>query len=261
MHGGRLQLLADKFVESKVAEASVSDETVRRILKKRSQALASERVVHSNRQSRICLADGGRARPLRRAYHPCFPVVCFDERPYPLISETRQALPAEPGQPMRYDYEYQRDGTCNLFTYLQPLVGWRHVVVTERRTAIDFAERMRELSDVHFPQAERIRVVVDSLNIHTPATFYDAFEPAVARRLVQRFEFHYTPKHGSGLNMVESEWAILSKQCLDRRIPEIELLRREIAAWEAERNARTVVVHWQFQTADARIKLKRLYPS
>ncbi len=148
-----------------------------------------------------------------------------------------------------------------MFTYLQPLVGWRQVVVTERRTSIDLAEQMRELSDGHFPNAERIRVVVDNLNIHTPAAFYEAFDPATARRLVQRFEFHYTPKHGSWLNMVESELAILSKQCLDRRLPDIELLRREIAAWAAVRNAHKVMVHWQFKTTDARIKLKRLYPS
>lgn len=194
-------------------------------------------------------------------YNPRFPVVCFDERPYQFITETRKPLSVEPGSPMRYDYEYERNGTCNLFAYLQPLVGWRHVVVTTRRTGIDFAERMRELSDVHFPDAERIRVVVDNLNIHTPATFYEAFEPSVARRLVQRLEFRYTPKHGSWLNMVESELAVLSRQCLDRRIPEIELLRREIEAWEAERNAQKVMVNWQFKTTDARIKLKRLYPS
>ncbi len=194
-------------------------------------------------------------------YNPCFPVVCFDERPYQLIAETRKLLPVEPGSPLRDDYEYQRKGTCNLFAYLQPLVGWRHVVVTERRTGVDFAERLRELSGVHFPNAERIRVVVDNLNIHTPATFYEAFDPCTARRLVQRFEFHYTPKHGSWLNMVESELAVLSKQCLDRRIPDIELLRREIKAWEAERNARKIMVNWQFKTTDARNKLKRLYPS
>ena len=194
-------------------------------------------------------------------YNPHFPVVCFDERPYQLVRETRLALPVAPGQPLRYDYEYARNGTCNLFTYLQPLAGWRHVVVTERRTKLDFAQRMKEMSDVHFPQAERIRVVLDNLNIHTPAAFYEAFEPAEARRLVQRFEFRYTPKHGSWLNMVESELAVLSNQCLDRRIPEIEMLRCEIAAWEAERNARQAMVNWQFKTADARIKLKRIYPS
>ncbi len=194
-------------------------------------------------------------------YNPHFPVVCFDERPYQLVGATRQPLPVAPGHPLRYDYEYVRNGTCNLFTYLQPLAGWRHVVVTERRTKLDFAQRMQELSDVHFPKAAHIRVVIDNLNIHTPAAFYEAFEPGEARRLVQRFEFHYTPKHGSWLNMVESELAILSKQCLDRRIPEIERLRRELAAWEAERNARQVMVNWQFKTTDARIKLKRIYPS
>ena len=133
--------------------------------------------------------------------------------------------------------------------------------MTARRTGIDFAERMRELSDVHFPDAERIRVVVDNLNIHTPATFYETFDPSIARRLVQRLEFHFTPKHGSWLNMVESELAVISRQCLDRRIPDIELLRREIEAWKAERNVQKVKVNWQFKTTDARIKLKRLYPS
>ena len=133
--------------------------------------------------------------------------------------------------------------------------------MTARRTGIDFAERMRELSAVHFPDAERIRVVVDNLNIHTPATFYETFDPSIARRLVQRLEFHFTPKHGSWLNMVESELAVISRQCLDRRIPDIELLRREIEAWKAERNVQKVMVNWQFKTTDARIKLKRLYPS
>jgi uncharacterized small protein (DUF1192 family) len=194
-------------------------------------------------------------------YNPAFPVVCFDERPYQLVAETRQPLPMEPGQPLRYDFEYERKGTCNLFVYLQPLMGWRHVVVTERRTGNDFAQRMHELVYVHFPQAEKIRLVVDNLNIHTPAAFYQVFEPAEARRLVQRLEFHYTPKHGSWLNMVEAELAVLSGQCLDQRIPEIEQLRHEIAAWEVERNARKATVNWQFKTVDARTKLKRLYPS
>lgn len=188
-------------------------------------------------------------------------MVCFDERPYQLIGETRQPLPCAPGEPARYDFEYQRLGTCNLFTYLQPLAGWRHVVVTERRTKLDFAPRMKELVDVHFPDAERIRLVVDNLNIHTPAAFYEAFAPAEARRLVQRIEFHYTPKHGSWLNMVESELAVLSQQCLDRRIPLRDQLHHEIAAWEVARNQRKVMVKWQFKTTDARIKLKKLYPS
>jgi uncharacterized small protein (DUF1192 family) len=194
-------------------------------------------------------------------YNPAFPVVCFDERPYQLIGETRQPLPCAPGEPARYDYEYQRLGTCNLFTYLQPLAGWRHVVVTDRRTKLDFAPRMKELVDIHFPGAERIRLVVDNLNIHTPAAFYEAFTAVEARRLVQRIEFHYTPKHGSWLNMVESELAVLSRQCLDQRIPTQALLQSETAAWEADRNQRRVMVNWQFKTTDARIRLKRLYPS
>jgi uncharacterized small protein (DUF1192 family) len=194
-------------------------------------------------------------------YHPAFPVVCFDERPYQLIGETRQPLPCAPGEPARYDYEYQRLGTGNLFTYLQPLAGWRHVVVTDRRTKLDFAPRMTELVDIHFPDAERIRLVVDNLNMHTPAAFYEAFTALEARRLVQRIEFPYTPKHGSGLNMVESELAVLSRQCLDQRIPTQALLQSETAAWEADRNQRHVMVNWQFKTTDARIRLKRLYPS
>jgi transposase len=194
-------------------------------------------------------------------YSPRFPVVCFDERPYQLIGETCIPVPAQPGQLARYDYEYRRNGTCNLFTYLQPLAAWRHVVVTERRTHVDFAQRMKELVDVHFPQAEKIRVVVDNLNIHTPAALYETFDPVEARRLVCRLEFHYTPKHGSWLNMVETEIAVLSRQCLDRRIPAIEILCREIAAWEQERNQKKATVQWQFKTTDARTKLKRLYPS
>jgi len=194
-------------------------------------------------------------------YNPRFPVVCFDERPYQLVGETCRPLPAAPGHPLRYDYEYRRNGTCNLFTYLQPLAGWRHVVVTERRTKEDFAERMKELVDVHFPAAEKIRLVVDNLNIHTPAAFYQAFDPAEARRLVCRLEFHYTPKHGSWLNMVEAEIAVLSRQCLDRRIPDMPTLCPEIAAWEQERNEHRATVNWQFKTADARTRLKRLYPS
>lgn len=194
-------------------------------------------------------------------YNPSLPVLCFDERPYQLIGETRAPLALEPGKPLRYDFEYKRQGTCHLFMLLQPLAGWRHVVVTERRTQPDFAYRMQEVVDVFFPCAEKIRVVVDNLNIHTPASFYQAFAPAEARRLVCRLEFHYTPKHGSWLNMVESEIAVLSRQCLDRRIPEIDLLRREIAEWETARNQQKATVNWQFKTADARTKLKRLYPS
>jgi DDE superfamily endonuclease len=194
-------------------------------------------------------------------YNPQFPVVCFDETPYQLIDAVRPPLPMQAGQPMRYDYEYQRNGTCNLFAYFQPRAGWRRVIVTERRTRHDFAYRLRDLADVYFPQAEVIRLVLDHLNIHNPSALYEVFAPAEARRLVRRFDFHYTPKHGSWLNMVEVELAVLSSQCLDQRIPDIERLRREIAAWETERNARHARVNWQFGTTDARIKLSRFYPS
>ena len=194
-------------------------------------------------------------------YNPSFPVVCFDECPYQLIGETRQPLPVQPGRPQRYDYEYQRNGTCNLFNYFQPLAHWRRIIVTARRTRRDFAYRMKDLVDVYFPAAERIRVVLDNLNTHCPSTLYEVFEPAEARRLVRHLDFHFTPKHGSWLNMVEAEFAVLSSQCLDRRIPDLDMLRREIDAWETERNARRATVDWQFQCADARIKLKALYPS
>ena len=194
-------------------------------------------------------------------YAPKRPLVCLDEKSIQLIAETRKPLPMEPGQPERFDYEYRRNGTRNLFVFFQPLAGWRHVKVTERRTKIDFAHCMKELVDVYFPEAEVIRVVQDNLNTHTPATLYEAFEPAEAKRILERLEFHYTPKHGSWLNMVEIEIATLKKQCLDRRIPDEDTLRHEIAAWEAPRNKRRATVDWRFTTADARIKLKRLYPS
>lgn len=194
-------------------------------------------------------------------YDPERPQVCFDERPYQLISETRAPLPARPGQPERYDYEYRREGTCNLFVVFQPLVGWRQVKVTERRTKQDFASCMKELVDVHFSEAQVVRVVLDNLNTHTPAALYEAFEPAEARRIARRLEFHYTPKHGSWLNMVEIEISVLSDQCLDRRIPDIHTLRREASAWQTARNERHVTVHWTFTTEDARAKLERLYPS
>ena len=194
-------------------------------------------------------------------YSAQFPVVCFDERPYQLVSETRQPLPLQPGLSRRYDYEYRREGTCNLFTSFQPLQGWRRVAVTAQRTRLDFARQMQHLADVDFPQAERIRVVLDNLNIHCPSTLYEVFSPADARRLVRRLEFHYTPKHGSWLNMAEAELAVLSRQCLNRRIAKNDTLCREIAAWEVERNARHATVNWQFETADARTKLARLYPS
>jgi hypothetical protein len=195
-----------------------------------------------------------------RPYDPLHPQVCFDEKSVQLIAETRQPLPARPGQPERYDYEYRRKGTANLFVFFQPLAGWRKVLITDRRTKIDFAECMRYLVDEVFPKAEGIVLVLDNLNTHTPASLYEAFEPAEAKRLLDRLEFHYTPKHGSWLNMVEIEIGVLSGQCLDRRIPDRETLASEIGAWERTRNERKATVNWQFSTADARVKLKCLYP-
>ena len=189
------------------------------------------------------------------------PLVCFDERPCQLISETRQAVAAKPGQPERHDYEYKRQGTCNLFLFFAPGEGWRHVKATERRAAQDFAQCMQELVDEHFAEADVIRVVLDNLNTHTLAALYQTFAPTEARRMARKLEFHFTPKHGSWLNMAEIELAVLSKQCLNRRIPSFDSMRQETTAWEAERNARHATVHWRFTTSDARIKLTRLYPS
>jgi hypothetical protein len=195
-----------------------------------------------------------------RPYDPQRPVVCFDEKLVQLIAETRRPLPAKPGQPQRYDYEYRRKGTRNLFFFFHPLAGWRHVSITEQRTKIDYAHVMRYLVDDLFPEAQVVVVVEDNLNTHTPASLYEAFEPAQAKRILDRLEFHHTPKHGSWLNMVEIEIGILSEQCLDDRIPNDDTLCREIAAWERSRNERRVTVDWRFSTSDARVKLKRLYP-
>ena len=196
-----------------------------------------------------------------REYDPLRPVICFDEKLVQLIMETRRPLPPKPGYPERYDYEYKRNGTRNLFVFFQPLAGWRHVRITQQRTKIDFAECMRLLVDELFPQAEVIVVVQDNLNTHSPASLYEAFEPAEAKRILDRLEFHSTPKHASWLNMVEIEIGVLSEQCLDDRIPDEETLKREVSAWEAARNQKHASVDWQFGVSDARIKLKRLYPN
>jgi DDE superfamily endonuclease len=188
------------------------------------------------------------------------PVICMDETSKQLIGETRVSLPVAPGQPQREDYEYERHGVANLFLFCEPLAGWREMQVTERRTRIDWAVAMRDLSDQHYPTAERITVVLDNLNTHGPASFYEAFTPEEARRLTERFEFHYTPKHGSWLNIAEIEFSVLSRQCLDQRIGEAETLRNKVRAWAQQRNASSKNIDWQFTTADARINLKRLYP-
>lgn len=196
-----------------------------------------------------------------RPYDPAHPVVCFDESNKQLVGETVEPLPMEPGQPQRYDYQYERNGVCNLFMFSEPLAGWRHVEVTDRRTKQDYAQQMKYLVDVRYPDAEVITVVHDQLNTHVPSALYETFAPAVAKRILDKLEFHYTPKHGSWLNMAEIELSVLSRQCLDRRIPDKESLQREVAAWSERRNRESRHIDWQFTTADARIKLKRLYPS
>jgi len=197
------------------------------------------------------------ARPL----DPARPVVCIDEGGKQLIGDVREPLPARPGSPAKEDCEYERGGMANLFMAVEPLAGWRHAEVTQRKTAADFARFLRLLSDGPYRDAERIVLVCDNLNTHGPASLYEAFAPEEARRLALRFEWHYTPKHGNWLNVAECELSVLARQCLGRRIPDLEALKREVAAWERARNVASVTVVWQFTTADARVKLKKLYPT
>ena len=194
-------------------------------------------------------------------YDAQHPQVCFDESPVQLVSETRSPLPVRPGQPACYDYEYKREGTANLFLFVQPLLGWRQVNVTTRRTKQDFAQQMKLLVDVYFPDANLSRLVVDNLNTHTPAALYEAFVPTEARRITRKLEFHYTPKHGSWLNMAECEFAVLATQCLGRRIADVKTLKLEIDPWQTKRNQSKTKINGQFGTDLARVKLKRLYPS
>jgi hypothetical protein len=196
-----------------------------------------------------------------RPHDPACPVVCVDETSKQLIVETRKPIPAKPGRPARYDYEYERNGTANLFMMFAPLDGWRNVKVSDRHTALDYAQVLKELSDLHFSGATKIILVQDNLSTHKPAALYEAFPAEEARRLVERFEWHYTPKHGSWLDMAESELGVLTSQCLDRRIADKPTLIEEVAAWQDARNSKHTKADWQFTTADARIKLKRLYPS
>jgi hypothetical protein len=196
-----------------------------------------------------------------RPHDPRRPLVCLDETSKQLLRDARAPLPAQPGRPQRVDYEYEREGVVNLFLACAPLEGQRWVTVTDRRTMVDWAHLIKELVDVRYPDAERLVLVQDNLNTHTPASLYEAFPPAEAQRLAEKLELHYTPKHGSWLNIAEIELSVLSRQCLARRVPDAATLVAEVAAWEARRNARGGPVDWRFTTADARIKLKRLYPS
>jgi transposase len=188
------------------------------------------------------------------------PVVCVDEGGKQLIGDVREPLPVRPGSAAKQDCEYARNGVANLFVAVEPLAGKRRVEVTERRTAVDFARFLRRVLEEMYPDAERVVLVTDNLNTHSPASLYEAFEPAEARHLAERIEWHYTPKHGSWLNVAECELAVLARQCLDRRIPDLATLRREVAAWQVNRDEAAVTIDWQFTTADARTKLKRLYP-
>jgi transposase len=257
-----LQLLADKLVELRLVE-SISRETVRQVL-------------HTNElkpwlKEQWCLPPKSSAEFVcqmeevldvyTRPYDVRYPQVCMDEMSKQLISETRLPLPMQPGQPACYDSEYERQGTCNLFIATEPLAGKRFLQVTEHRTKQDWARFIRDLVDVYYPTAEKLVLVMDNLNTHTPAALYEVFPPAEARRLARKLEVHYTPKHGSWLNIAEIELSVLSRQCLDRRIGSLTELKREVAAWQARRNANAVGINWRFTTADARIKLKRLYPS
>jgi transposase len=256
-----LELLADTMVRL-TEHQSLSGETVRRRL--------AENGLKPWRRDMWCIpkVDGEYVARMEdvldlyaEAPDPEQPVVCFDESPVQLIGEVRQPIPAEPGRRERYDYEYRRNGTVNLFVVLDVHRPWRKVKVTARRAAEDYAQCMRELVDVHYPRAERIRVVQDNLSTHSPGALYQAFPPAEARRILCRLEFHYTPKHASWLNMVEIEIGVLRGQCLDRRIDDANWLRREINAWEQQRNAAGARVNWMFATDNARTKMRTAYPS
>jgi hypothetical protein len=193
-------------------------------------------------------------------FDPQRPQVCFDERPVQLLGDVYDPLPMQPGQARRYDYEYERNGTANLFVMCQPLAGWREVTVTAQRKKTDFAECMRELVDVHFPEAVLIRVVLDNLNTHTPGALYEAFSPQEARRLLRKLEFHYTPKHGSWLNMAEIEISVLSRQCLKQRIGTVPRLEEVTQLWTIRRNDQKATINWCFDVTKARTRLARLYP-
>jgi len=194
-------------------------------------------------------------------YQAEYPTLCFDEFSYQLIREVRKPLQMQSGKPKRYDYEYSREGTCNMFMIMQPLAGWRHVKVTERRTNQDFAKIMSELVYDYFPKVQKIRIMLDNLSTHTPSAFYQSFTPDQARYMTKMIEFHYTPKHSSWLNMAEIELNVLNGQCLNRRIDNVETVISEVEAWQNHRNNKNAKINWRFTTKDSRIKLKRLYPS
>ena len=253
-----LTLLETAVVQLNIVDRA-SDNTIGRTLKKTLSSLTSRSNGEANAAFVASMEDV--LEVYQRPHDPDRPVVCLDETTKQLIKETRVPVPAKPGRPIRHDYEYERNGTANLFMLFAPLEGWRHVEVTDRHAALDYAQILKALSDRHFLDASKIVLVQDNLSTHKPASLYEAFPAAEARRLVERFEWHYTPKHGSWLDMAEAELSVLSRQCLDRRIPNKQALIEEVAAWEDDRNKNHTKADWQFTTADARIRLKRLYPS
>jgi len=194
-------------------------------------------------------------------YDPEKPVVCVDEKPYQLLDNKIEPIPAKKGQSKKIDYEYEREGTCNIFMISEPFNDFRETKVTEKRKKEDFAQLLKEIADVYYPQAKTIRLVMDNLNTHRLCILYEFFSPEEARRLIQRFEVHYTPKHGSWLNIAEIELSVMSKQCTKRRLPNMDILKNELIAWTKERNNDKIGVNWRFRTNDARIKLKKLYPT
>ena len=257
-----LRLLAERIVQLKIID-TISHETIRQML--------DANALKPWRKQEWCIPPQANAEfvyhmeDILDVYHrpvnPHRPVVCFDESPEQLVRETRHALPMQTGGPARYDYEYQREGVANLFMFFAPLQNWRCVKVTERRTQVDWAHCMRDLVDIHFPHAEKIVLVQDQLNTHAPASLYQVFPPTEAKRILDRLEFHSTPKHGSWLNMAEIELSVLNRQCLNRCISSHMHLSRETETWALERNQKQATVNWQFAAPDARIRLKRLYPS
>ncbi|HVH86747.1 MAG TPA: IS630 family transposase [Terriglobales bacterium] len=257
-----LRLLENKVVELGIVDRA-SDSTIGRALKK--NTLQPHRrqhwVIPPKANSAFVAAMEDVLAVYTRPRDGDCPLVCLDETSKQVIAETRVPISMKAGRPARFDYEYERNGTANLFMMFAPLEGWRHVKVTDRHTAVDYARVLKDLADIHFAHAKTIVLVQDNLSIHSKASLYEAFPAVEARRLVERFEWHYTPKHGSWLNLAESELGVLTSQCLDRRIPNKQVLIDEIAAWEHDRNANHTKADWQFTTKNARIKLKHLYPA
>ncbi|MHC5779952.1 IS630 family transposase [Nostoc sp.] len=262
-----LKMLADKLVSLEIID-SVSTNTIGRTLKKNElKPWLKEQwcIPKISSEFVACMEDvlDLYAQPI----DPECPLVCFDEKLCVLISDVHEPIPATPkneekrGKVEKEDYEYEREGSSNLFAFFAPYLGWRHIKVTERRTKVDFAHCMKELVDVHFPEAVVIKLVMDNLNTHTIGALYEVFEPSEARRIAKKLEIHHTPKHGSWLNMVECELSVLARQCLRRRIPSIKTLEKEVSIWESNRNFERVCVNWRFRIDDARIKLSRIYPT